>query len=354
MLEDHGGALWVGTFDGGLNRMDRDGRVVQSLPSRPAASRSLGSDDVRALLEDQARAIFGWVRPTAWICSIARPARSPTIITTTSDAESLRDSYRDVPVRGCDRSRLDRHATPAASAAGIPAAGNSAAVGRAGSADKLVTAFADAPNGKVWIASLGGGLVRFDGDTGEATDLDTIIGRRNALGDRRVMSLHQDRARDAVDRHHGGRPCASSTADGQARVDRRQAGRSAQPERRRHHDDFRGARRSDLDRHSRRRRQRARSRDRADPPAALRLAAAGAVSAPNVSAIAEDSSGNFWIGTDGGGLDLARAGRHGRSRSFATIRTIRPACPSNTVYALAVDARGSASGSEPTAADSRW
>src|SRR5258708_19367988 len=32
----------------------------------------------------------------------------------------------------------------------------------------------------------------------------------------------------------------------------------------------------------------------------------GALSAANVSAIAEDPQGNLWFGTDGGGLDLAR------------------------------------------------
>src|ERR1700728_2234399 len=58
--------------------------------------------------------------------------------------------------------------------------------------DKLVTAFADAPDDKVWIASLGGGLMQFDVSTGEATDIDTITGRRGAVGDQRVMALHQD------------------------------------------------------------------------------------------------------------------------------------------------------------------
>ena len=39
-----------------------------------------------------------------------------------------------------------------------------------------VTAFADAPDSSVWIASLGGGLVRFDPRTGEATPIDTLVG----------------------------------------------------------------------------------------------------------------------------------------------------------------------------------
>ena len=52
-----------------------------------------------------------------------------------------------------------------------------------------VTAFADAPNGKIWIGSMGGGLMQFDDARGEAVDIDTIVGRRDALGDRRVMSL---------------------------------------------------------------------------------------------------------------------------------------------------------------------
>jgi len=59
--------------------------------------------------------------------------------------------------------------------------------------DKLVTAFADAPNNKLWIASLGGGLTWYDDDSGWSTNIDAITGRHNALGDARVMSLRQDR-----------------------------------------------------------------------------------------------------------------------------------------------------------------
>jgi signal transduction histidine kinase/DNA-binding response OmpR family regulator/streptogramin lyase len=58
-----------------------------------------------------------------------------------------------------------------------------------------------------------------------------------------------------------------------------------------------------------------------------------------VTAVAEDSNGNFWIGTDGGGLDLARP-------DGAVVKVFRhdpknPASlPANTVYALDIDAEG--------------
>ena len=52
--EDRGGALWVGSFDGGLVRLDRDGHRSASLPPRPPATDFLASDDIRAVLEDQA------------------------------------------------------------------------------------------------------------------------------------------------------------------------------------------------------------------------------------------------------------------------------------------------------------
>jgi ligand-binding sensor domain-containing protein len=40
---------------------------------------------------------------------------------------------------------------------------------------------------------MGGGLVQFDETNGEATDIDAIVGRHDALGDQRVMALRLDR-----------------------------------------------------------------------------------------------------------------------------------------------------------------
>jgi diguanylate cyclase (GGDEF)-like protein len=62
----------------------------------------------------------------------------------------------------------------------------------------------------------------------------------------------------------------------------------------------------------------------------------GSTEFPNVSAFAEDSHGNIWIGTDGGGLALARP-------DGTVVKIFRHdphdpmTLPVNTVYALAVD-----------------
>ena len=63
----------------------------------------------------------------------------------------------------------------------------------------------------------------------------------------------------------------------------------------------------------------------------------GAVSASDVTVIVEDTRGNVWLGTEGGGLNLARA-------DGTVLRVFRndpgnaATLPANTVYGLAVDA----------------
>ena len=92
MLEDQSGALWVGTFDAGLDRMDRDGRVVQVLRHDPANSASLVNDDVRALLEDQAGHL--WVGTAGGLELLNRTTGQFSHYRhDASDADSLRDSF---------------------------------------------------------------------------------------------------------------------------------------------------------------------------------------------------------------------------------------------------------------------
>jgi signal transduction histidine kinase/ligand-binding sensor domain-containing protein/CheY-like chemotaxis protein/HPt (histidine-containing phosphotransfer) domain-containing protein len=332
VLEDHSGALWVGTFDGGLDRLDRNGRVVEVFRHDPQQPTSLNDDDVRAILEDHAGHL--WIGTADGLELLNRATGQFSHYRhDPSNAESLRDSfimslYEDdaglvwIGTRAGGVSRWN------------PRSWELGGFRPDWLENKLVTAFADAPDNKVWIASRGGGLVQLD-DAGKTTDIDVIVGRRNALGDTRVMSLRQDRrgtlwigtmasglSKLAPTGHlesipvKPGDPRALSAAgimtlfearSGEIWIGTNGGGANV-----------------------------------LDPLTGLvhQLpydgSTPGSVSSANVTAIAEDHNGNFWIGTDGGGLDLARADgtvvavfRHD-PRDAASL-------PANTVYALAVD-----------------
>ena len=132
-----------------------------------------------------------------------------------------------------------------------------------------VTAFAEAANGRVWIASRDGALVEFDPRTGEARTIEQVVGRRKPLGDTVVMSLRQDHlgnlwigtmSEGVKKLTSDGRLDSIPVAAGESRCD--QLGR--------HHDDRRKPRRPDLDRYVRRRCERAGPGNGLDSSAAVR------------------------------------------------------------------------------------
>jgi signal transduction histidine kinase/ligand-binding sensor domain-containing protein len=53
IYEDHNGKLWIGTADGGLNRLDRQAESVTIYQHDPLDSTSLGNDKVYAIYQDQ-------------------------------------------------------------------------------------------------------------------------------------------------------------------------------------------------------------------------------------------------------------------------------------------------------------
>jgi signal transduction histidine kinase/CheY-like chemotaxis protein len=180
--------------------------------------------------------------------------------------------------------------------------------------------------------------VRFDDVSGETESVDDIVGRRDALGDQRVMALRLDRhdtlwigtmahglKKLTPDRRLESIPvkagdARSVSADGIMTIFEGHDGRIWLGL---HHG---GA-------------------NVLDPASGLirQLPFAahtpGALSAPSVTAFAEDSQGGIWMGTDDGGLDLARP-------DGTVVKVFRhdPAdpssLPSNTVYALEVDGEG--------------
>ena len=83
VLEDQSGALWVGTFDAGLDRMDRDGRVLRGVPSRRRRSTTSLAQRRRAgAARGSGGAPVGRHRRTGWSCWTAPPGSSATTGTT--------------------------------------------------------------------------------------------------------------------------------------------------------------------------------------------------------------------------------------------------------------------------------
>jgi signal transduction histidine kinase/ligand-binding sensor domain-containing protein/CheY-like chemotaxis protein/HPt (histidine-containing phosphotransfer) domain-containing protein len=336
VLEDRSGTLWIATFKAGLVRMDRDGRIVQTFRNDPRNAASLGSDNVRALLEDDSGRL--WVGTADGLSLLDRSTGEFSHYRhDADDGASLRDSF--VMSLYQDRDGLVWVGTRTGGVSRWnPRSWELGGHRPAWLENSPITAFADAPDNDVWIASVAAGLVRFDAATGRATPVDTLVGRENALGDAPVTSLRLDR-RGALWIGTMGNGVKVLTQDG--RIEsipvRPGDGHSLSTT------DILtilesrtgaiwigtlGSGLNVLDPATRGVRQ-----------LPFGAGTPGAVSAPDVMSIAEDARGNVWLGTDGGGLNLARA-------DGTVLEVFRndpgnpTTLPANTVYGLAVDADG--------------
>jgi signal transduction histidine kinase/ligand-binding sensor domain-containing protein/CheY-like chemotaxis protein/HPt (histidine-containing phosphotransfer) domain-containing protein len=335
VLQDRGGALWVTSTDGGLNLMDRSGRIQALYRHDPKNPASLASDDVRAILQDQDGDL--WVGTDVGLDLLDRNSNQfyhyrhdPKDAGTLPDSEIL-SLYEDqsglvwIGTRAGGVSRWDPHSWELGGQR------------PAWLQDNLAMAFADASDNRIWIGSMGAGLKQYDPATGEALDIDTVVGRANALGDRRVMSLRKDRQgtlwigtmESGLHKFAGGKLTSIPVKAGDARS-LSAAGIMSIFESR---DGMiwlgtHGGGANVLDPASGVIRQ-----------LPFGGAQPGAISGANVSAIAEDAQGNLWIATDGQGLDLARP-------DGSVIKVFRHdphdpgTLPNDAVYAVTVDARG--------------
>jgi signal transduction histidine kinase/ligand-binding sensor domain-containing protein/CheY-like chemotaxis protein/HPt (histidine-containing phosphotransfer) domain-containing protein len=336
VVEDENGSLWVGTFDGGLDHIDSTGKLIESFRHDAQRPASLASDGVRAILEDHAGHL--WVGTEEGLDLLDRATREFSHYRhDDSDSASLRDSfimslYQDsaglvwIGTRAGGVSRWNPHSWELGGHRPEWLGG------------KPVTAFADAPDHRVWIASMGGGLKQFDAGSGAARDIDDLVGRRDALGDRRVMALRLDR-RDTLWIGTMANGLKQLTASGRLESIPVKPGDP-------HGTSAEGIQtiyeghdgRIWLGVHDG-------GANIIDPATGMirqlpfGASIPGAISAASVTAIAEDSQGNVWLGTDDGGLDLAK-----QDGTLVKIFRHDPAdptsLPSNTVYALEVDGEG--------------
>lgn len=332
VLETNDGSVWVGTFDAGMMQFDSKGLPLRTFTHGEHAD-SLSSDDVRALLEDRGGRL--WVGTADGLELLNRSnGRFTHFRHVESSGDSLNDSY--IMSLYEDQAGLVWIGTRT----GGVSRWNPRSWEFGGQRPKWVgsgpvTAFADTRDGRVWIASLDGGLVQFDTRTSEMTTLASLFGRKQGLEQERVMSLRQDRlgtlwigtmngglkkitaegryqpipvrVGDARSTSAAGIMTITEISGGQIWIGTFGGGVNA-----------------------------------IDPTTgSIRQLpfgdSAGAVSSAEVTAIAEDSLGNLWIGTMSG-LNLANA--DGRVRKvFRKQAHDNASLPANSIYAIAIDAQ---------------
>jgi signal transduction histidine kinase/ligand-binding sensor domain-containing protein/DNA-binding response OmpR family regulator/HPt (histidine-containing phosphotransfer) domain-containing protein len=337
ILEDHTGALWIGTMRGGLDRLEPGSGRVTSFRHDPGNPRSLSHDRVSAILEDASQRL--WVGTPDGLNLFDRASESFVRYgNDPNNPQSLRSSsvmfnalYQDrggvlwVGMRDGGAS----HWNP-----------ESWSLGHYRSAafhDVDIGGFADDGAGRVWVGTIGSGLV----------EIDIRAGTERRYGhDTPAMPLSDDRIMALLYDHHGTLWVGTMTggldqvelATGKVRVWR------ASPE----------------DSHAL----------PADGVMTLyqdrlgnvwagtfggglaSISSAGeltrypvsadestSLSDGRASAIAEDALGNLWIGTVGGGLNLLDRAS-GRFHHYRRDDKDPTSLSDDAVYALHVDRRG--------------
>lgn len=335
IIEDHMGALWIGTFERGLHRLDPQTGHVTSFRQDANNPRSLSNDRVRAVMEDDAHRL--WVATSSGLNLFDRASQSFVRYGRDADSShSLRDD--DVMSLHQDRGGVLWVGTRAGGASHWSP--KSWTLGHYRSAlfvNTAVNAFADDGTGTVWIGTadglveidtrerrehrytnesrgplrledngvmallhdragalwigtMSGGLMRFDRERRSVRSYrNSALEPAAWLGDG-VMCLYEDRGGDLWVGTFGG---------GMARVERDTGNLIRYPS--------------------------------GIAPTAL--------SSPRASAIVEDLYGNLWIGTIGGGLNLLER-RTGHFYHYRRNDRDPSSLSDDTIYSLHVDHHG--------------
>ena len=338
LLQDSRGDIWLGSFDAGLQRLDPATGKFTSYQHAGNDPASLSANDVRAVFEDSANRL--WIGTAAGLNLFDR--RTGGFQRYHHDRANPRSLADDFVISiNEDRSGLLWVGTKSA---GISrwnprswSLGHQAPTWLTGGA--LLVAFADAPDGGLWVGTMGAGLLHLDAATGRPSPIDKFIrGGPRSFADPRVMSLLNDRYGQLwigtmsgglsrlgtdgriVTYRAGGDAHSGIGSDGIMSLYEDQAGRiwigtfeggvSA-------YDPETGAIR--------------RYRDATGK--------AEWFDRVRATAIREDRRGQIWVGTDGDGLLLLDPSR-GLLRQFRNDPNQGGSLASDSIYALHVDAQG--------------
>ncbi len=307
IAEDRSGRLWIGTQGGGLDLLDRATGTFRHHRASPDTPGALSHDDVRAIYEDRAGVV--WVGTNGGGLNRLDPATGTF------------SRYRHRPD---DRSSLSSDAVFAifedkggtlwvgTYGGGLEALDRATGVfthHRAGPSvpgslsSDLVKAVCEDPGGTLWVGTDGGGLNRFDRETGAFTAFRHDRVDPASLSADRIYSLYLDRSRVLWVGTYGG---GLSKFDIGRKRFRRYANDPNDPNSLSHdivwcfHEDaggvlWIGTDSGGLNRFDRRAGRWQSFRHRADDPSSL--------SHDTVRDLVEGRDGALWVATNGGGLE---------------------------------------------------
>jgi signal transduction histidine kinase/ligand-binding sensor domain-containing protein/CheY-like chemotaxis protein len=336
--EDHNGALWIGTVNDGLARLDQNGSRFTVFRHDAGDARSLSHDHVWAVLEDSAKRL--WVATADGLDLFDQ--KSESFVRYGHDADnpqSLRDG--DVMSLYQDRGGVLWVGTREGGASHWNP--RSWLLGHYFSEafrGAQIASFADDGAGKVWVGTMGGGLIEIDGRNGSERRYGADKSSEGPqLSDERVMALLNDHRGSLWIGTMSGGLDRFDLASGKLRVYRSTAGDAstlpADGVMSLYEDRFGtlwiGTFRGGL---------------ASIDPATDKItrypygaAAANSLSSSRASAIVEDSLGNLWIGTVGGGLNLLER-KSGRFHTYRRDDRDPKSLSDDTVYALHIDPHG--------------
>jgi len=198
LLQDRDGALWVGTQDGGLDRFDPATGGFVHHRHDPADPSSLSHDDVRALFEDRAGEL--WVgtngggldrldRPTGRFAHLRHDPGDPSSLSHDGVTAILEDHLGTlwVGTSGGGLNALDRTTGRFAHYRSDPADPTALA-------SDHVRALLEDTTGTLWVGTDTGGLHRLDRVRGAFTRSTNDPVDPHSLSSDRVYSLYQDRS----------------------------------------------------------------------------------------------------------------------------------------------------------------